>query len=408
MRCDAAYIASCVEELSRIGRTDQGGITRLALTEEEERAKALVRRWMEELGLETRTDAVGNLFGTWRPEGAGGAPVLTGSHVDSVPEGGRYDGVAGVVCALAAVAAMQRAGVRPARPVSVVVFTGEEGSRFSVGLLGSTAIVRGLTAEELERTDARGVRLRDALPDPEGLEASRLRPGDVHAFLEVHIEQGRVLEDAGVPVGVVTGIAGPVFFEGTMRGAADHAGATPMHLRQDALAGVAELILAVERIARETGPTTVGTVGYVRPFPGATNVIPGRCDFTIDLRDIDLAARNRAEARIRAAIAEIADRRGLTWELRESHRVDPVPVPDALIDVLERAAAAAGVSTRRLPSGAAHDAMVMAAVAPAGMLFVRCRDGRSHTPAEFASAEDLAAAADVLAHALTELAGAGG
>lgn len=363
----------------------------------------LVRGWMDDLGMDTRTDAVGNLFGSWRPGGVGGAPVMTGSHVDSVPHGGRYDGTAGVVTALAAVAALQRAGHAPTRPITVAVFTGEEASRFPVGLMGSTAVVRGLTGDELDRTDEAGVRLRDALPDASNLDAARIGPGQVAAFLEVHIEQGRVLEDAGVPVGVVTGIAGPAFFRGHLQGAADHAGATPMSLRRDALAGAAEFVLAAERIARETGPTTVATVGWLRPHPGAGNVIPGLCEFSLDLRDIDLAARDRAEAALRAALAEIADRRGLGWGLEETHRVDPVPVPHHLIAALERAAADAGVPTMRLPSGAAHDAMVMAQVAPSAMLFVRCRDGRSHTPDEYASLEDLTAAADVLARALAAL-----
>jgi len=389
--------------LAAIGATPDGGVTRLALTAEERRAMDLVRGWMEEMGLETRRDAVGNLFGAWRPAGVQGAPVMTGSHVDSVPHGGRYDGTAGVVTALAAVRALQQAGHVPSRPIEIAVFTGEEASRFPVGLLGSTAVTRGLTEEELDRVDAGGVRLRDALPDPAGLDAARIPPGGVAAFLEVHIEQGRVLEDAGVPVGVVTGIAGPAFFRGWLRGAADHAGATPMPLRRDALAGAAEFVLAAEQIARSTGPTTVATVGWLRPHPGAGNVIPGLCEFSLDLRDIDLDTRDRAEAALREALAGIAARRGLEWGLEETHRVDPVTVPGWLVDVLERVAAEAGVPTIRLPSGAAHDAMMMARVAPSGMLFVRCRDGRSHTPEEYAAVEDLTAAADVLAGALAML-----
>ncbi|HEX6987924.1 MAG TPA: M20 family metallo-hydrolase [Bacillota bacterium] len=403
LRCDSQWLGRALDDLARIGAVPGGGVTRRALTPEERQAMELVRGWMEDLGLRTGYDAAGNLFGTWAPPGAGGAPVMTGSHVDSVPHGGRYDGAAGVVAALAAVAALQRAGHAPRRPVRVAVFTGEEASRFPVGLMGSTAVVRGLSEEELDRVDEAGVSLRDALPAASRLDAARIRPGDLTAFLEVHIEQGRVLEDAGLPVGLVTGIAGPVFFRGSLRGAADHAGATPMPLRRDALAGAAEFVLAAERIARETGPTTVATVGWLQPHPGAGNVIPGLCEFSLDLRDIDPAARDRAEAALRDALAEIARRRDLAWELKETHRVDPVPVPEHLIRVLERAAEEAGVSTMRLVSGAAHDAMIMARVAPAGMIFVRCREGRSHTPDEYATVEDLTAAADVLAGALAAL-----
>lgn len=397
-----------IEALARHGATPSGGVTRPVYTPAERAAAAEVARWMEEAGLAVREDAVGNLFGRW-PDRPGPA-VWTGSHLDSVPEGGWFDGVAGVVAGLEAIAAIRRSGAEPRYPLELCVFVGEEGSRFPGGLLGSRAVVAGIDPDELQVRDAEGTSLAEAMRacglDPARAGEARRRPGEVVAFVELHVEQGPLLERAGVPVGVVTGIVGLSFLSGEVRGRADHAGTTPMDARRDSFLAVAELALAVERSARELGPPAVGTVGRVSCWPGAPNVVPGRAEFTVDLRDLDLARRDRLEQVVRATFREILARRGLEGELRQTARVDPVEVPPWLVELIEEAAREAGVPTLRLPSGAGHDAMVVARIAPAGMIFVRSRGGRSHAPEEWSDWDDLAAGAAVLAGALARLAGA--
>lgn len=403
-------LASRLASLAAIGADPAGGVTRLAYTDAERRAHALVARWMREAGLAVHEDPVGNLFGRWVPPGADpdAPPVWAGSHLDTVPHGGRYDGAAGVVSALVAVEALAASGGRLVRPIEVVAFVGEEGSRFP-GLLGSRAVVEGIGAAELEARDAEGVTLREALAgcglDPARAGEARRRPGSVFAYLELHIEQGPVLDRQDLPVGIVTGIAGPLELEGQVEGRADHAGTTPMDARRDSFLAVAELALFLERLARDTSRETVGTVGRVDLHPGAANVVPGRARFTVDLRDSDAARRQAAEAQLREAFAEILARRGVAGSFRDLLRVDPVPVPEAMRACLRRAARRAGVPYTELPSGAAHDAMLMARLCPAGMIFVRSVGGRSHAPDEETPLPDLAAGTALLCEALRELAG---
>jgi allantoate deiminase len=290
LRADPGLVAELISELSEIGRTDSGGLTRPGLTNLERWAMEVVRSRLEELGCLTHYDAARNLRASWDPDGNGGPAVMTGSHLDSVVEGGHYDGPAGVVAAVAALSAMQEADVVPSHPIEVVVWTSEEGSRFGAGLLGSTAVVRGLTDEQLARTDPDGISVAEAVTaaggDPEALRSPQLQSGDVRAFIEVHIEQGTVLEEAGAAVGVVSGIAAPVFLRGTVTGVADHAGATPMDGRHDALLGVSEVALAAERIALESesggggggrGPRAAGRAARRgRAAPWARAARPGR------------------------------------------------------------------------------------------------------------------------------------
>ncbi|MBX6351470.1 MAG: Zn-dependent hydrolase [Clostridia bacterium] len=403
-------LAARLAALAEIGADPGGGLTRLAYTEPERAAHALVAGWMRRAGLAVYEDAVGNLFGRWLAPGADpeAPPVWAGSHLDTVSHGGRFDGAAGVVAALSAVERLSASRARLARPVEVVAFVGEEGSRFP-GLLGSRAVALGLTQADLEARDADGIPLRDALSawgfDPARAGEAHRPPGSVSAYLELHIEQGPVLERAGFAVGLVTGIAGPLELEGEVVGRADHAGTTPMDERRDSLLAVAELALCAERLARESSPQTVATVGRVDVSPGAANVVPGRALFTLDLRDVDLARRDRVEARLRQAFSEILVRRGLEGSFRQLLRVDPVPVPESTRALLGRAARRAGVAYLELPSGAAHDAMLMARLCPAGMIFVRSLGGRSHAPDEETREGDLLAGTEVLFEALRELAG---
>lgn len=403
---DPEAIRARLETLARYGGSPSGGVTRLVYTSEERAAAREVERWMREAGLAVRQDAVGNLFGRW-PDMPGPA-VWTGSHLDSVPEGGRFDGVAGVVAGLEAIVAIRRSGAKPRYPLELCVFVGEEGSRFPGGFLGSRAVVGDIGPNDLDVRDPAGTRLADAMRacglDPARVGEACRRPGDVIAYVELHVEQGPVLDRAGVPVGAVTGIVGVSHLVGEIRGRADHAGTTPMDARADSFLGAAELALAVERCAREMGPPAVGTVGRVVCWPGAPNVVPERTEFTVDLRDLHRERLDRLERMVRASFAEILARRGLVGDLRQSTRIDPVSVPKWMVELIEDVACDVGIPTMRLPSGAGHDAMVLARVAPVGMIFVRSRGGRSHTPEEFSDLSDLVAGAKVLAGVLERLA----
>jgi allantoate deiminase len=403
LRIDPGGLVARLDALAEVGRDERGGWTRLAYTPEELAATELVAGWMSSAGLAVRSDAVGNTFGRW-PRGSGAA-VWTGSHVDTVPNGGRFDGPAGVLASLAAVEALQEAGVAPATPIEVCVFVGEEGSRFH-GLLGSRAVVEGLDDDELRAADAEGTTLAAAMDacglDPQRAAEARVRPQDVAAYLELHIEQGPVLEMAERPAGIVTAIAGPLQFQAEITGRADHAGTTPMGARADSLLAAAEVALELERIA-SAGSSTVATVGRLVCAPGAPNVIAGRTEFSVDLRDIDAGARGDAERLFRAAFDRIVSARGLRGQLHEVLRVAPQPTSGRLVSLLEESAAAAGVPVMRLPSGAAHDAMVLGRITDSGMVFVRSVGGRSHAPEEETTTEDLAAGAAVLAECLRAL-----
>jgi ureidoglycolate amidohydrolase len=386
-----------------------GGITREVYTPTYAAALDRVREWMRESGLETRLDVVGNLFGRW----AGSEPdtplVLTGSHVDTTLNAGRYDGVVGVLGAIEAVHLLRDAGMAPRRSIELVAWAGEE-PRFGTGCVGSRAAAGLLSRPGLDRLrDRDGISMADALRaaglDPDRLAEARIDPATVEALVELHIEQGAVLEESGEPIGVVTAIAAPHDFRLTLRGAATHAGATPMRLRRDALAGAAEAMTALERITRDSASgTTVGTVGVLRVHPGAINVVPGEVELDVDVRDADRAAREQVVDAALAATREIAARRGLELELTPI--VDDAPVAcDAR--VIEAAAAAAQeleLPYRRMTSGAYHDAMVMGSRVPIGMIFVPSAGGISHHPDEYTDPDDLDRGVRVLAGTLARLA----
>jgi ureidoglycolate amidohydrolase len=386
-----------------------GGITREVYTPTYAAALDRVREWMREAGLETRLDAVGNLFGRWAGSEPDAPLVLTGSHVDTTLNAGRYDGVVGVLGAIEAVHLLRDAGMAPRRSIELVAWAGEE-PRFGTGCVGSRAAAGLLSRPDLDRLgDRDGVSMADALRaagfDPDRLAEARIDPATVQALVELHIEQGAVLEESGEPIGVVTAIAAPHDFRLTLRGAATHAGATPMRLRRDALAGAAEAMTALERITRDSASgTTVGTVGVLRVHPGAINVVPGEVELDVDVRDADRAAREQVVDAALAATREIAARRGL--ELEVTPIVDDAPVAcDAR--VIEAAAAAAQeleLPYRRMTSGAYHDAMVMGSRVPIGMIFVPSAGGISHHPDEYTDPDDLDRGVRVLAGTLARLA----
>jgi hydantoinase/carbamoylase family amidase len=394
-----------LDAVARYGTAPDGGVTRFAWSKELEAASDWLRDRLAELGLEPSTDAAGNVFGRW-PSGEGGA-VLVGSHLDTVPSGGRYDGALGVCAALEAVRLLREWGVRPARPVWVVSFMDEEGSRFGTGMLGSRAFVGEDLSELGDRADAGGTSLREAMAERghafERLPEARGVDG-VSAYLELHIEQGPRLLDAEADVGVVTGVVGLLSYRARFAGEANHAGTTPMASRRDALAGAARAVLALRDAARATDATTAN-VGVIRVEPGGFNVVPGLCEFTVDVRAPGDAGFDTLPGLVRETLETIAADERLDLELVETHRLEPCPMDPDLVAALERAAEREGASSLRMESGAGHDAMILGRHVPAAMLFAPSRDGISHNPAEYTAPEDCERGARVLARALQDLVG---
>ncbi len=376
----------------------EDGLFRPFLSSAHLAARETIAGWMREAGLDTRVDAIGNLLG--RRQGPRGSKTLViGSHIDSVENGGRYDGALGVMVAIECAAALA-ARVLPFS-LEVIAFGDEEGSRFPVSMLCSRAITRPLEAALLDLADRDGVTVREALRaaghDADAVPSLARSAGDVLAYIEPHIEQGPVLEALGLPVGIVTGIAGQVRLVARFTGVAGHAGTTPMHLRRDALAAAAEAILAVERICGASGPDVVGTVGRIVPATGAFNIIPGKVEIGIDIRAASDGDRDAAVLAARREIGSIAERRSVTAAIETAQTLAASPSDPGLLAILDTAVAAAGIAPHRLLSGAGHDAMTMAAIAPTAMLFIRCRGGISHHPAEHATCEDADAAVRTLA-----------
>jgi len=398
VRIDEGSLHRCLDELYAVGAY------RPLYSDAWAAACNLVAGWMKEAGLAVRRDAVGNLWG--RIEGSGSA-VVTGSHIDTVRHGGRLDGALGIAAGLTALRAIAQARGKPKRPLELLVVCEEEGSRFATNFWGSRAIIGAIGPDEADTVkDAEGVTLARAMRD-RGLDPATIASAardDLGAFVELHIEQGSILETEQVPLAVVTTIAGAVHLEVVVTGRPDHAGTTPMDLRRDALAGAAAMIQAVQSIAAALGRPAVATVGRVRVEPDQINVIPGRVTFTIDLRHSDMTGRRALEERLRSLCGTIASERGLGIEIRTLHERPPVPMNGAVRQVLERAATDTGVTPKVLVSGAGHDAQVLAARCQVGMLFVPSIGGRSHCPEEATDPKHLALGTRVLARALELLA----
>lgn len=399
-----------IEALARFTRGPGPGVTRLTFSEEDRAARAYLRGQMEALGMRVAEVPPGVLLGRLEPAGAAGPAVMAGSHIDTVLHAGRFDGVVGVVGALEVARVLVEHGVPLGRPYEVVVLPEEEGTSFGSVLTGSKAWVGALTPAQLgQMRRADGVSYLKAM-EASGLPAGELErhrpgPGRAAAFLELHIEQSVVLEETRVQIGVVTTITGIRGFDATLAGVANHAGATPMLRRRDALAGAAEIMAELERLAPTLGPHTVCTVGQLGVSPGARNVIPGEVRMSIDFRDIEALDPKWDEVAPR--IAEVARRRGLGLELTPLAASEPVALAPRLQGLIEETCARRGFSHRRMPSGAVHDAQVMAGVAPVGMIFVPSRDGRSHCPEEFTDPADIERGANVLLDAVVALAASG-
>ena len=404
MQTNHQRLIDTLHALAQIGGTPGGGVSRLALTDEDRAGRDQLRTWMEEAGLEVRIDDFGTMTG--RRDGTEPGPaVIMASHCDSVRNGGKYDGAYGVIGGLEVIRTLNDHGITTKRPIELVNWTNEEGVRFEPALLASGAAVGRLDKHyAYNRVDRAGHRFEDELRRIGYLGSEADRPGPCAAYLELHIEQGPVLEAAGLAVGVVEGIVGVTWQEVTVHGHADHAGPSPMPLRRDALAAAATVILAVEEIARAQ-EGAVGTCGRIAVMPNIINTIPGEAVFSADLRHRDPAILEALVQRLAERVAVIAAERNVEMAIDRFWTSEPTPFAPVVVGAVQEAADELGIPTMRLWSGAAHDAKYAADVWPTGMIFCRSINGLSHCEDEHSEPEDLAAGADVLLGALLRLAG---
>jgi allantoate deiminase len=392
-------IVGRIDELAAISETEKH-LTRIFLTAQHRAAADLLLSWMSEAGMRAHLDAIGNVCGRYEGERSGLPCLMLGSHYDTVRDAGKWDGPLGLITAICCVADLHRRGRRLPFAVEVAGFADEEGVRFSSTLLGSRAVAGTFDESVLNTRDKAGLTMREALQkfglDPDHIGAAARARRELLAYVELHIEQGPVLEEKNLPVGVVTAIAGATRLAANLTGMAGHAGTVPMALRRDALAGAAECIVAIEEFCKADQAGLVGTVGSIDAMPGATNVIPGRVSFTIDVRAPSDAQRKLAVAGIVRKIEAIAKRRQLTLQLDITHENRTVPCAPWLKGQVADAVAAEGFAVFELPSGAGHDGMAMIDIADVGMIFVRCRGGVSHHPEEHVEVGDVDAGARVL------------
>ncbi len=396
---DTGRLQANLEYLSEIGRDPAGGITRLGLSQAELDAHTYAISLMKDSGLTVRIDAAGNVFG--RREGSAKLPVLLfGSHLDSVPHGGAYDGSLGAIGAIEVIRALNAAHIKTRHPLEVVVWTNEEGPHFGISAFGSSVAAGSVGPEVLDRKDERGETVADWLrrygQDPGKLASARIAPGSLAAIVELHIEQGPNLEEAKVPIGIVQGIVGLRRWMCVATGAANHAGTTPMNRRHDALATAARELLAVRDSVRAEEGRQVGTVGYLKAEPGAPNVIAGRVEFPYELRDLDVAKIERMRERTQQRFADIDREEGTTTVCTEVNHIEPALSDPGIQATIRDAARSGGLATMDLPSGAVHDAGEISRLAPMGMIFVPSHAGISHAPQEFTQPRDVANGVEVL------------
>ena len=409
LEIDSARLQSEIDALAAISEAEPPVVTRVVFTPADMRGRAWMIERCEKAGLTVRQDAIGNTFARW-PGADAGAPVVgTGSHIDAIPNAGKFDGVVGVLGGLEAIRALQRAGFRPKHSIELLVFTSEEPTRFGIGCLGSRLLAGTIAADAAKKlTDQDGesvdvVRRRAGFGGE--IETVKLPPGYYKAFVELHIEQGPLLERERVPLGVVTHIAAPASARVTIEGAGGHAGGLLMADRHDALCAASELILAIEKAARTSGaPDTVATVGMCDVFPGAVNSVPSRVRISVDARDTDLARRDGVMRTMEDASREIAARRGVTIQIELLNADAPAECAPKVVEALSAACRKLGEKFRPMVSRAYHDSLFISRIAPVAMLFIPCRNGYSHRPDEYASIEDIARGTLVLAETLANLA----
>lgn len=404
LRINAERLLERLAALARIGAIDGGGVCRLALTPEDKAGRDQVVAWMRDAGLAVGIDRIGNIVGT-RAGRSGGPPVMTGSHIDTVRTGGRYDGNLGVLAGLEVVETLNDAGIETEHPLAVAAFTNEEGARFAPDMMGSLVYVGGLALDDaLATTGIDGRSVGDCLGEighagPDAVGSPRVR-----SYVELHIEQGPVLEDRGITIGAVTGVQGISWTEYTIKGVSNHAGTTPMRLRHDAGYAAAAIAAEVRRIARDLGGQQVGTVGALTLKPNLVNVVANCAILTVDLRNTDEGLLRKAEARLAAFVTGLAAAEGVDIESRSLARFEPVDFDPDLVAKVEALARNHGHSVMRLPSGAGHDAQMLARVCPTAMIFVPSVGGISHNVREYTSDGDITAGANLLLAVLSDLA----
>lgn len=395
--------------ISEFGALKGGGLTRLAFSKEDLEARKFLINLIEKNGFKLKIDNVGNIYAIY-DDGceADAKPVCVGSHIDSVPNGGFYDGTLGVMAGLEALSSIKEAGIKLKRPLWLINFCCEESSRFKTATIGSKIISGKLSQQRLhELKDEDGISLFEAMSaagfKPQNLDEAILKENSLHAYLELHIEQGPVLERSCISVGVVSGIAAPIRFEITIQGKADHSGATPMNMRSDALLAASHIIIAANKFAKSK-KTAVATVGYVHTKPGVLNVVPGEARLGVDLRDIDKASLEELNLELRNFVGELSRELKFSYEIRELSSDEPVKLSEHAINLLEDEAKKLGIKTLTLPSGAGHDAMNLTKLANSvGMLFIPCVDGISHNTKEAINFKDAVAATKILTNALIRL-----
>lgn len=403
---NAQRLQGTLEKLSEFGRNPEGGVTRLGFSETDLAARQYAIGLMKQAGLQVRIDPVGNIFG--RRDGTENLPILLfGSHIDSVLHGGNFDGDVGSMGAIEVMRALKEKGVKTRHPLEAVIWVNEEGNHFGMGTLGSAVASGTLGPEILQTKGDDGLTLADWLrrygQDPSRLADARIPRGALAGYLELHIEQGPNLDERKIPIGVVQGIVGIKEWTCVVTGFANHAGTTPMNRRHDALAAASKDVLGVRESVRAEEGTQVGTVGYMRVTPGARNVVPGRVEFPVELRDLDAAKVDRIWSRIQQRFAEVDKGESVETRCELVDRSEPAHADPQLQNAIREAAKSAGLATTDLPSFAGQDAQEIARVAPMGMIFVPSKDGISHSPKEFTAWTDVANGAEVLYRSIVKL-----
>ena len=400
VRASADRMQARIDVLGTFGTNPEGGVSRVAFSDADLAGRAWLKEQMSELGLEVRTDTAGNIIGRRAGSDESLPVILFGSHIDSVPGGGNYDGQVGVAAALEVIELLNQQGVTTRHPLEIVSFTDEEG-----GLTGSRAAIGKLTEAAMDVVSNSGYTIREGIArvggDPARISEAAMDPAKLRAFLELHIEQGAFLHEDGIEIGVVEGIVGIRWWDVTITGVANHGGTTPMDKRFDAMVGAADLTLAVNKIANELEGRQVATVGRIQAFPGAPNVVPGKVVMSLEIRDLDADKMQLVFDDIEVAAAEIAEARSLTVDFTELDVASPpAPTDETIRDLIAAEAERLGHSYQRMPSGAGHDAQDLARITPTGMIFVPSVGGISHSPKEFTSATDMANGATVLYHSV--------
>ena len=402
LRVRSERVNAHLAELSAFGKNPQGGVSRLAYSDADLKGREYVIKLMREAKLAVSIDAAGNIVGRRAGSDPSLKPLVMGSHIDSVPEGGNYDGDVGSLGAVEVAQTLEDNNVRLRHPLEVIIFQNEEG-----GTVGSHAIASGLTERELDLVSSSKKTIREGIQliggDVNKLADVVRKPGDCAAYLELHIEQGGVLDAEKINIGVVEGIVGINWWEVTVEGFANHAGTTPMNQRQDALLAAAKYVEAVNRVVTSMPGRQVGTVGKIQAFPGAFNVIPGRVSTSLGLRDLDAAKTRMLFEKIRDEVRGIEKETGTKFEFRQTNSTPPAPTDPRLRGLIDESARRLGFTTKLMPSGAGHDAQEMARLGPIGMIFIPSAAGISHSPREFSRAEDITNGANVLLHTLLEL-----